>query len=335
MKKGCLFAAVAVLLLLGIAAITAAIVINGKVGYTEAPEIRYETRLPEAARLVAVLRPERARDYLVGLLPAQPVQWPAYLPFNLHEAVEYFMPREIAFGGGADYRKGVLALEVFINERRGGPAFVAASQRRPVLREIPRIQWSQPEFALEERGVIRAQGTLPLPQDAEIHVLDRWQPKRGNIVRALPREHLLEAVLDNHDGDAMAMAGAIGELHGVTLSEIFSDPTAREMVSAMDYLLVHADLTGPDELTVTAELVLVPDHNPALRFMAQGGIGMGFPIAQRWAQENLGLRIEFKDGIAPLWVDDRRMRGAYVVTGFRERLDQAIARYLPAARPGG
>ena len=274
---------------------------------------------------------DRAQDFLLGLIPAD-VALPAYLPWNVETLVGQVLPRELAVLAGADYASNTLDFVLFLNERRGGPMIVQAMNDDQTLTRVPLVTWDPAGVTLEERGVLTAQGTLPLPEGMEDRVLDLFAPKSGPSPDEVRGGHLLEAVLDNRDGEAMTVVGVIAHMLGANLEQIFAEPTVRNVVNGVRDARIAADITGNDEITVDVEITSTENAGFATRLTLLAAINeVGYEQLQGLMATN-GLKLDYAGGKKADW-QDSKLKGSFTITGFRAPLDKQVKAALAQFRP--
>lgn len=307
---------------------------NQQYGYSMAEPVSFTTQIEENTRIQAVLNVDTLRDYAVELLPANIPALPSWLPYDLHELMENMLPRELAILAGANWNANAIDLKVFANERRVGPVIVEQLREQRILSNITQVQWEPELFQLEQRGVITARGKMALPNDAEQIVLNNAGTKQGHTVDEITGNNLLEIIVDGHDGDLLALVGAMAKGQGQTLEEALLDPNASKVLTNISNLYADANLTGADELTINIKITLFPNAPKEASAMINMGVNfLGFPAIKTHLEENYALTLDKKDGKSAKWVDPEHFEGTYLISGFRPQIEQQIATALATNPP--
>ena len=257
MKKGLIiFAAVAgSLLLVGAGAVAAFYSwADGAYGIAQAPEVSHTEIEPDLTRLRVVARPGLARDFILSNLPeAQLQQLPAMVRDNMETIINSGLPYEVALLGGADYVANAFAFTVFINEQRGGPVLVESLNDSNFFAN-PAIDWVDGAFTMPERGIVTTRGQLALPQGMESLVLQTYPADPPVAPMAIAGGHLIEAVLDNRNGDALALIGIVARQNsGLPIAELVEQPPLNQFVPVLAQFLsahIHADLVDNDSMSI-------------------------------------------------------------------------------------
>jgi len=335
MKKGCIGVLIGLPLLILGGGGGALYWSESQYGWSVAEPVGHETRTVEDTRYIAVLKPAKLVSFLNDLVPKERLDLPAWLPWGPEEVLAEVLPREVAVIGGADYAAGEIALEVFINERRGGPFVDQRLNLAEAMANQPVIDWEQPLLRLERRGVLTARGVIPMSGRVEELVLEHWVPKEGPSASAIEGGHLLEVVVDNRDGDGMAVLAAVLQAYNVPLDQVFADPTLQKILTGVAEVRLTANITGPDEITAHLRAPLVDDAD----FLTRTSIlflvnEQGFQFMQQLFRQNLGLELNYLRG-KKAELKDNTLVGHYTITGFRARIQAQIDRAFPPPADAG
>ncbi len=337
MKKGCLIALLAFVLL-----IVAAVAVLGvayarasrQFGLAEAPAISHETVATGNTVLRVVFKPETISPLLAQLIPAEQIPPSlAKMGYAPDKWLPYILPREGAILAAPDMANNKLNLTFFVNEKRGGPFIVDLLNNRTdikaqnPLNNIPGVTWDGQGATLAERGALELRGSMAIPDTVEPAILKSWKPTPPVEPLRIEGAHTLEAVMDNRNGNILAVYGALMAAQGRDWEVLLKDPNVGAMVSGVlpDILDIRAaaDLIDFDTATVNLRVDATAEKGPGLEFMVK----MVWPnVLEAAAQQGITVKGE------PLW---DQQKGALLIdltlSGFRPALERAVGRSLPGA----
>ena len=323
MKKGCLavLAVLAVIVLGG--GVFAAYEYNhykGQFGLDEAPAISYAQYASPETRVRAVLNPEKLTGFIQDHIPPEVAgMLPSWSPVGADSIVAFFMPREVALTAGSDYRGGKVGLELFVNERRGGPVIVEQLAQQNPLANIPAIQWDPNFVTLAERGALTLKGAVPIPEGLEDRILQTWDHDPGGAPIEPASGHLLALCVDNRNGEILTLAGSIIQALGENWEKIFQEQAAQvalTVIETISYINGEADLKGNDELGATLRIFTKDDQEGLASMLTY----MGLPTLQQKAGE-LGLTL---DGNFVWDKAQSAIVGTFTLTGFEPIINAKI-----------
>lgn len=311
----------------------AAIRLNQTYGWTASEAVSHETIATGESRLRIAVDTVRLSRELSTYLPAEG-GLPGWVPFDLPTVLPKVLPREIAILGGADFRESVYQLTLFVNEQRGGPYLPAMlNTQTTILTARPEISWDEPGFVLRERGVLTAEGQLPLPDGLESLLLEHWPSEAPEDSLALMGGHLGEALIDNRGGEVIAVLGAFAPLWGSSLAALEANPNFKgvlDLLAQIDDLRLATDFKDRDTVLVQILLHARPEVRGQLEFMIPLALPMLATEVKR--QYDLDVKTETK------WVDgESAYKIDFTVTGVDAKLKTAFqdAFGVPAAAPTG
>lgn len=337
MKKGCLIALIALALLalaavavLGIAYAKA----NRQFGLTEAPAVSHESIATGNTVLRVVLKPDTLTSFLEMLIP--PDATPpllAKLGYTPQSLLPMFLPREVAILAAPDLATNKLVMTIFVNEKRGGPLLLDAinngtyTQGQKPLDKFPLIKWAPEGASLPERGAFEVKGSLDIPDTVEPFILKSWKPTPPVEPVRIEGSHHLEAVMDNRNGDILAIYAALMTAQGKDWETPLKDPQLGAMINGIlpDILDIRAaaDLKDFDNANINLRVDATAEKGPSLEFVAK----MVWPNVLEGAAKN-GVTIKGD----PLW---DAQKGALLidlnVSGFKPMLEKTLKRSLPGA----
>jgi hypothetical protein len=337
MKKGCLIALIALALLalaavavLGIAYAKA----NKQFGLTEAPAVSHETLATGNTVLRIVFKPDTMTSFLEQLIPAEATP-PALakLGYTPQSLLPMFLPREIAILAAPDFASNKLKVTVFLNEKRGGPLLQDAinngtyTQGKKPLDNFPLIKWAPEGALLPERGNFELMGELAIPDTVETAILKSWKPTPPVEPVRIEGSHHLELVMDNRNGDILAIYAAFMAAQGQDWEAPLKDPQVGAMISGIlpDILDIRAsaDLKDFDNANINLRVDATAEKGPSLEFVVK----MIWPNILEAAAKN-GVTLTGD----PVW---DAQKGALLVdlqvSGFKPMLEKSLNRSLPGA----
>jgi len=242
------------------------------------PRISYETLASPQTRGLAVVDAPRLRDFIERqFLSDVPVPgW--VLPLAL--------PHEAALVVDADYAGNSMDLTMFVNDKRLQP--VILDQLNGIELPAPLNQWFTRPATAEGRGKIIRKGGTTLNRTVLARVEELWGGAQVSDSLQAKGGHMLEVVLDNRDGGAVAMLASIAVAQGVSLDELSTGRLG--VIKDVASLRIQADLLPDDTAKLLVEIESVPGADPngvtALAFFLDMGLG----FAQKEAHQ-LGVKV--------------------------------------------
>jgi hypothetical protein len=318
-KKGCFAVLAGFLLLVMGVAFVAALQLDRQVGWSEAPAVSHADLAEEETRLRVAVQVDKLHDLILAHLPAD-IDLPRYLPMSLEALVTKALPREIALLGYADYAREEIKFRFFINERRGGPAFVDLTNEAALPPVLQRFDWSSPRFRLQERGILSAQASIPLPDGLEGRLLQDWGHEMEGAPLILEGDHFFEALLDNRNGEILSLWGGGLHFSGQEWRRAFDMQNSLLVLGILPLiheLRIHADLAGPDALDIHLRIGADSTAATALNLAAVSAVtGM-----KDYVQRATGMSLE---GTASWSDEEKALVGDFKLTGFEPILKKQI-----------
>ena len=272
MKKGCIIV-LAVLAVLVVGGVVVGAVAYGKAsmefGLSEALPKTSDSLVKPETRVRAVLKTDLLTEFVQKHLPVELTsQIPSWVPFDANTIVADVMPYEVSLLGGSDYRAGKFNLEIYINERRLGPALVEMFKQNNPVAGIPAIQWDPNLLTQAERGSLTLDGTIAIPDGLEDEILKTWTHEQKGEPLQISNSHLLELYIDNRNGDILTLAGAIAKSQGQDWKTLFASDgfkIATQIIQRINYITAEADLKSMDELGMVIRIY--SENAQSLAFM--------------------------------------------------------------------
>lgn len=302
MKKGCLIGLAILAMILVIAAVSLVFVyyaVDRRTGLSEAPEIPWTDYVPvtrETAVLARVDFPELCR----GLGPAlNQVSFPQWVSLYGHSTpaamLEKILPHRAvaALRIRPDLTSG--SLTVFVNERRFGTMMAEMLTYDVLNRAVPQVRWNTEGAVLNQRGALILEGTVPIPQEVEPIIQEKW-PTEGSA-EPLPLESgtMMAARVDNRAGQLAAIAGMILSAQNQDFGSLAASGYGTMVLGLLPEIhsiTLAASLKDAD----TAEVKLRADTTPNGQslFLLLSGF---WPMVPQNAQAKWGLTVEGE----PVW----------------------------------
>ena len=268
MKKGCIGVILVLVVLAAGALVFIGLRANQELRLLESDPISHETLANDSVRLRIVLKPEKLMGLLLPLLP-QKEDLPVLvqkIPMEIEQLLPAFMPHEMAILAEADFRAEALRLNFFINERRGGPLIAQGVNESDLFEQLTLLQWDTPELTYERPGVLRTSATLPIPEGLEVVLLDYWTHDASAAPLTITaEEHLLEAVLDNRNGDLLTLIGVVDLALGIpweNVQKMLERQNIIEYLAHIEHIRVFMDMTDSETLDVKIHLGSDEEYGP-------------------------------------------------------------------------
>lgn len=325
MKKGCIGVVVGVVVL-GAGALTiVGLRANKELGLVESDPISHETLANDRVRLRIVLKPEKLTDVLLPMLP-QKEDLPVFLqkvPLEIAQLLPAFMPHEMAVLAESDFRANALRLTFFINERRGGPMIAQAVNQSDLFEQLTLFQWDTAELTYEERGILKTSATMPIPEGLEATLLDYWTHDTPHDPLTITTEgHLLEAVLDNRNGDLLTLIGVFDLALGIpweTVLRMLERENILEYLTHIEHLRVFIDLLDNETLEIEFHLASDEEYGPIFAPIINLFI---YPPLKTQFKSSYGIVL---DGTSAWREEERLLVGEYTVGNVATLIEMSLA----------
>lgn len=313
-----------------IAAVAAGITLNhlnGTYGIFTSETVGHDTfALPDTRLRVSIDTLQLGAD-MVPYLPENP-PLPGWLPWDLPSLLPKVLPREVAILGGSDYADGAYNLTVFVNEQRGGPALPEyLNNQYKFKQQFPAVEWAPEGFQLERRGVLSAQGKLPLPLDLEDTILQTWSLELPDTPLTLFGDHMAEAVVDNRNGEIVTLMGALAPVWNSSLEEMQRNPqidALLTMLADVSDIRLAVDFKTTDILLLQFRIHAAQAVGGQLEFF----IPLAIPMLSQQLEVQYGLTLESENKWNP---DEEVYTADLSIIGVEEKLTEYFKTVVPAA----
>jgi hypothetical protein len=321
LKKGCLISVAVSLVLLVCIVAAVVIVTDRRMGYLEARPVSHEEVAPDFTRFRLALHPEKLAEYTDKVMQQGTV--PGWLPMDSNRLAENLIPHELALLGSANYVAGQVGLRLFVNERRGGPLLPELARQQGLLENLSRVRWADSGLRFERRGVLVADGTMPIPDGLEERVRQDWDIGAGDEAYRLEGGHLAEAVLDNRNGEAALLLGALmDQTQQLTWRQHFESPNLQillDLLTQVTLVRLSADLASIDALRINLRIEAHPEAAPSFNTLS-----MLLPTVKDSIRDLYDLELE---GRGEWSVAEEAFIGEFRLSGLAKKL-------LPAPESG-
>lgn len=290
MKKGCIIVLVvlAVLfVLLAISGVVAFQVMDKKLGIRLAPAISHEVLAMNGSRIRMVIKPELLSPYLIEFMPKD-VEIDTH-GFELQRVLNEILPREIAILAHADMGAQCMHLTLFANEKRGGPFVTELINKKNPLEKMAQIVWAGLGFELRERGMVVAEGTLPIPGAVEAELLKIWPIRSQQAPATIQGNNQVELVIDNMNGDILALTAAVATASGKSWENLRKEQVAEMAIGVIQSIgvaRVAANMVDKDTAEINLNITADANSGAGLQFLISG---IGLPELKVLLKEEYGL----------------------------------------------
>ena len=236
------------------------------------PRISHEAFAKPQTRALVVIDAPKMRDFIKQqFLKDVPVPgWVLLLA----------LPYEAALIVDVDYEMSGMDLTLFVNDKRLGP--VIRDKMNGVQLPAPLDQWFTRPVTFEARGKIIRKGSAGLNHMLLARVKDQWAEADVSDRLRVQGGHMLEVVLDNRDGAAIAILGSIATAQGLSLDEMTLGRLG--MVRDLASLRLQADLLPNDAAKLHLELACRPGADPMMVQILGSAVEFGYGFAVSQAQ---------------------------------------------------
>ena len=324
MKKVALIIFAVLVVLLVVAAGGGAIAykkFNSEYGLAASPVLHHDAICEADTRIRLVAAPLLVAPFVEQYLPEN-MEIPTG-PFSLQSVLDRVLPREVAALIKTDMNTRKAQLTLFANEQRLGPYLEKVLNDSAFLAKIKQISWTSNGFELPERGSLSARGTLTVPETVESELFERWPTRVRETPAAVQGGHLLELVIDNRNGDILALAAAGVSASGqdwATFRKSQEAEMAMGVIQAIEVARITADLVDPDSAAFDLRIEADEKGGPGLQFLLSG---LAIPFATDYLKNEMGLALT---GDLKWNAAEKAITGRYTLSGLKAVLRQQLAK---------
>lgn len=313
MKKGCLIVLVILAVLLAVLVIGGFVaynMVNERVGLSPSRVISHEELVVGDTRVRAVFNP-----LLLAPFAADYISPEMNLPVNAEQVKQlmpYVLPREIALLARTDVLGHKLNLTLFANEQRGGKFLKEQINLSQALSQIKQITWTAEGIQLPERGNLFAEGAMDIPETVEQELLELWPTGAKEEAARIDGGNQLELVVDNRNGDILAMAAAFTQAAGQNWELVRGSQYGATVIGIVESIYVarlKANLTDKDTAVINLRIDSDAEKGPGLQMLMAG---LALPALRETLKKNYNLDLE---GELPWDADQNAVIGELRLTG--------------------
>jgi hypothetical protein len=259
--------ALVILAVIVVALAVAAVVIDTKYGVLfGSPRVRFDS----------LVKPETRAQLVVNVPLAKAIIKKQLLKgVNIPDSLlPYGLPYEAGLVMNMDYILGDMNLSLFVNDRRFGPIIKDKIDQFTLPK--PLDQWFPNKMTWKQRGLLLREGVARMDRTLLANLKAEWKGPAPTEPLHAEGTHLLELVVDNRDGSAVAIAGTVAATQGYDVAEIFN-PGRMGIVANIASMRLQADLTPENTLKVRLIVECTPQtDSPSvdiIKMMVDMGLG--------------------------------------------------------------
>ena len=267
------------------------------------PRVSHETVVsPETTRGLLVIDVPQAKSLIQRKFNAPSWALPMALPYEAAVVVD------------VDRFLGDVGVKIFINDRRLAPVICEFSKNLKL--PAPFDSWFKEPMRQERRGVLLLEGMTTCGRQMRSTIEKQWKDPAVDGPLQVEGGHLLEAVLDNRDGSALAVASVLCDTQNINLNDGL-DETALGFMAAISNYRLQADLVSDNDLSVRVLIECAPTADPSMAGMLQALIEMGLMSEQvKQNAEKLGCT----------YSGSTSLEGNTVVADYKVNIERLLAR---------
>lgn len=325
MKKGCIIAllvALTLLVLAGLALFIALRIANERVGLTLAPQVSHETLASPETRIRLLVKPGALAPFIAQALPPD-MQIPLSAWVDPAMVLAHLLPREVAVMAETDVPARKIGVTLFVNEKRGGPAIARTARESGVFGGVSAFRWASQGLELIQRGVVVARADVDFPPEVEQELLTRWPNRSMEPAASVQDQYHAELVVDNRNGDLLALIGAVLLAGGGDWNQIRQEQVADMALTVIQSVWVArlgGNMQDKDTAVFDLRIDADPNNGPALHFLLSGVV---VPELRNMLQQNHNLTLEGD----LQWVDaEGAVLGKFTVRGLNAFIQANIPR---------
>ncbi|MCK5862350.1 MAG: hypothetical protein KAH38_07685 [Candidatus Hydrogenedentes bacterium] len=322
MKKGCIIVLIvlAVLfLLLAVSGGIAFVSLDNNFGIRLAPAISHEELAMDETRIRMVIKPELILPFLIDFIP-EDVDIDTH-GVEMQAILDQVVPREVALLVSGDMVARSMHVTFFANEKRGGPFICTLVNEDNPFEKVTQIAWTSLGLELYERGMLVAEGDLPVPAAVEAELLETWPTRSLQQVATVQGNNHIELVLDNSNGDILMFVAAVAEAAGNSWEAVLEEQMASMVTGVIKSIGVArliANMIDTDTAEITLDITADSDSGAGLQFLISG---IALPQLKNLLKEEYGLVLEGDS----MWDEEKgAVLGTYTLTGLDTFIRQQI-----------
>lgn len=328
MKKGCLIVLIILAVLLVIAVVGVFVAYNvadERFGVSQSRPISHQEAVVGDTRIRLVLNAEKLAPFVADYLP--PDMQLSMDPAQVKQVLPYVVPREVAVLARADVMGRKLGVTLFANEKRFGRLVQEYINTSDMLSKVKQIEWTTKGFEMPERGFLFAEGNMVIPESVEKEIFTLWPTQAKEAPATIEGGNQLELVVDNRNGDILAVAAALVTAGGqdwATLRASDYGGMAIGIIESIYVARIKANLLDQDTASIDLHIDSDVEKGPGLQLLISGLV---LPALKEQLKKNYMLTLDGDAGWNPT---DNTIVGNFKVTGLEAVIRAQLAKNAPA-----
>ena len=273
--------ALIVLLVIVAGLVVAALVVNSKYEVlTASPRVSHDTFVKPETRAQIALNIPMARDIIKKRF-LKGVNVPDW-------TLDSALPYEAALIINPDPILSEMNLSLFINDQRLAPFILDKANQFKL--PAPLNEWFPDKMIRKDRGILIRNGVARMDRLVLSKIKAQWKNPPPTEALRLQNGHLFEVLLDNRDGSAVAIVGAIAATRGMDLGDLLNEGRLG-VVANIAAIRFQADITPDNALKARAAIECTPETDDAQVKIIGMGLEMANPQIQNYAKM-VGLNVQ-------------------------------------------
>ena len=290
-----------ILLVIVIGVAIAAIIVDSKFAVLRwSPRVSYQTLVKPETRLQMVVDVPRAEKFIKQQLlkDARVPEW----------VLKRALPYEAALIITPDNVLGDMNVTLFINDQRLAPIIIEKANQIQLPK--PLSEWFTEKMTMKERGMLTRKGAASMDRMLLSKLKTQW---KNAAPPAEPLKiaggHLVEVVLDNRDGGALAIICTMLAAQGLPAADFITEGRMG-VVASIASLRIQADIMPDKALKVHLELECGPEVEPSMAAVIAMGLDVGLGQVQPMAKAK-GIDVQGKSTVS-----GKTVKGDYTIPDF-------------------
>ena len=167
-----------------------------------------------------------------------------------------------------------------------------------------------------------AEGDLSIPAGVDQELVKLWPTRSQQPPAAIQGNNQIELVIDNRNGDILALAAAAASASGKTWEEVRREQAANMaigVIESIDVARIGANMTSKDTAEINLNIDADPETGPGLQFLIAS---VALPKLKDILKEDYNLILE---GDA-IWDDTKKaVIGNFTLTGLEAFINERMA----------
>lgn len=278
-----------VLVVIVVAVIVAALVVDNKYAVLKAsPRIALDTLVTPQTRALISIDVPKAK----GIIEEKFLKGTKIPAWVLPPALPY----EAGLVANLDYNLAQMQMKLFVNDQRLYP--IILDQANAMKLPAPWNQWFPEKMKREKPGLLSRDGVGPMDPKALGKIREVWKSTKVPDVAKLKGGHFFEAVIDNRDGAALAIASAIAAAVAPGLDVISGIlDNYQAVVSDVVAVRLLGDLADPNALGVKLVLDCSAEMDPEMLKVFAFGLDYGYAAYVAPELKRRGIDVQAKSEI--------------------------------------